>query len=1074
MLFLLLENLKTINFALRVDDPLIGHLHYWDLMARSSVPLPAPLKKSNTPTTPPPHAKVQLSPSPSSNSVNSPSTTSTDATLPIASSPTPTSSISIASPAETPQNDSPINSSLDERPSTQESQSLKQDPSWSAALAPSSNSNPLVIQSRLDSHGLPLDLRPDTPSEPASLPIHSDISPRVESISTSLPSKSYDFIDNSFHHSPFPSDYEDTEVLAEKPTRHTTFQHVLVTPPGSGRLPSTPPSTQSSLSTGFSGRAPTADVLLGTTPSQADLPHLLASISTHAGLSENHSKLIHNVQKSVQSLKSSLELRDTVTTSTPMAIEFLNSVEAVLLDNFSQTLSIDHRYSCLWEWLANVSPATPHVTHILAPLAHISQLSHLSHAVRCRAFINASLNRKCFDSILSNLVLESDNSAGNLNPDRLLATEALRNVFFRLIQDLKQYQFDLPEDPTDASILARAPEPALEAIEQLPTLVSQHQPPAPQPAPQPSNEDANEKPASFKRKKKVVTISDAPATPSKPRVDRKEPEPPSSPSPPHNPISPFNTATTSDLPHALSSDSLPSLVPSPPPLEPKEVEPVLNLPSWSIMSTSDPADSSDASDADIGSDMGGWRVVASYTRTAPDAIDLPTPEPIAHLGSPPPLSQTDPVYAASASWSSDDDSPIDTETLPSYQPEPGQGARRNRSFSGNAPTWAKEIQQFPQMGSYRPNTDWLSGADELSEPESFTPPTRTTMGTSSRPISPATSPTISLLPGRFLNASIISDYVPSAKSSTASREEISSIASSSSSSSSDVVKIRALEGEAALAEDTMLYKNSKPADFFILELVSKPALTAKNSLCSACGDDLTPSTARWCAYSSNFYCPKCHSNKKAILPARVIKQWNFKPAKVSNYAYDYLQSNWNRPVLDVTNLDQESISRSSRETALGLPIPIKLPLISRNRNSSVSIINHLTTLRERLVSVAEFIRACRNGPRLLSSLAERLHLLWSSTLWSMQDLVDAKTGKLEPLLKKYTSAFASHVRSCDSCSGKGFVCEICTAKEVIYPFEADTASCPKCKALFHESCWKSHPGKCPKCVRVRAIRGKEN
>lgn len=254
-------------------------------------------------------------------------------------------------------------------------------------------------------------------------------------------------------------------------------------------------------------------------------------------------------------------------------------------------------------------------------------------------------------------------------------------------------------------------------------------------------------------------------------------------------------------------------------------------------------------------------------------------------------------------------------------------------------------------------------------------------------------------------------------------------------------------------------------------------MTSKNSNCSGCGQDLRKETSRWCSYSGNYYCPNCHSNKKSILPARVVQHWNFKPGKVSDYAYTHLLTNWSRPVLDVSGLVEQANERN--EKSFGLPLslpvrlPIKIPLLPRNKHSPVTVILTLNALRERLTTAAEFVRSCRTGQRLLGTMQDRLHLLWSSTLWSMLDLVEADSGKLEPLLKKTIDLFSRHVHSCDSCSGKGFVCEICTSKEVIYPFDLNTVSCPNCKGLFHESCWKSNPGKCPKCVRVRAIKMKE-
>lgn len=41
-----------------------------------------------------------------------------------------------------------------------------------------------------------------------------------------------------------------------------------------------------------------------------------------------------------------------------------------------------------------------------------------------------------------------------------------------------------------------------------------------------------------------------------------------------------------------------------------------------------------------------------------------------------------------------------------------------------------------------------------------------------------------------------------------------------------------------------------------------------------------PSEARQCDYVGQYYCSTCHWNDTAVIPARVIHNWEFEPRKV--------------------------------------------------------------------------------------------------------------------------------------------------------------------------------------------------
>lgn len=56
-----------------------------------------------------------------------------------------------------------------------------------------------------------------------------------------------------------------------------------------------------------------------------------------------------------------------------------------------------------------------------------------------------------------------------------------------------------------------------------------------------------------------------------------------------------------------------------------------------------------------------------------------------------------------------------------------------------------------------------------------------------------------------------------------------------------------------------------------------------HSLIALCLFDViggVPSEARQCDYTGQYYCSTCHWNDTAIVPARVIHNWEFEPRKV--------------------------------------------------------------------------------------------------------------------------------------------------------------------------------------------------
>ncbi|XP_039178244.1 pleckstrin homology domain-containing family M member 1 isoform X2 [Crotalus tigris] len=94
-----------------------------------------------------------------------------------------------------------------------------------------------------------------------------------------------------------------------------------------------------------------------------------------------------------------------------------------------------------------------------------------------------------------------------------------------------------------------------------------------------------------------------------------------------------------------------------------------------------------------------------------------------------------------------------------------------------------------------------------------------------------------------------------------------------------------------------------------------------------------------------------------------------------------------------------------------------------------------------------------------SVIPSRLIHNWDLSRYPIAD------GIFETFLQSLIQFASHHVYSCDLCTQRGFICQICNKNDIIFPFEFDTTSrCSECKTVFHNSC-QANANFCPRCVR---------
>ncbi|XP_076276305.1 pleckstrin homology and RUN domain containing M1 isoform X2 [Lasioglossum baleicum] len=228
------------------------------------------------------------------------------------------------------------------------------------------------------------------------------------------------------------------------------------------------------------------------------------------------------------------------------------------------------------------------------------------------------------------------------------------------------------------------------------------------------------------------------------------------------------------------------------------------------------------------------------------------------------------------------------------------------------------------------------------------------------------------------------------------------------------------------------------------KLPREKGLDLQNYCCFDCGHaiGMTFSKAHVCAYLGHYYCSTCMSPNEYIIPSKVIYNWDLKHYPVCNKAAAYLQD---------------------------CSVLLDLKVLNPRIYMAVDSMAQLQSLRIQLNLLRAYLFTCREPiiESLQKKVAPRDYLYEHVHQYSISDLLDIPNGTLAQQLQKVVEFARNHVLNCWLCSQKGFICEICTNPNVIYPFNMEsTYRCGACNAVFHIECLNAHKP-CPKCERRR-------
>lgn len=233
-------------------------------------------------------------------------------------------------------------------------------------------------------------------------------------------------------------------------------------------------------------------------------------------------------------------------------------------------------------------------------------------------------------------------------------------------------------------------------------------------------------------------------------------------------------------------------------------------------------------------------------------------------------------------------------------------------------------------------------------------------------------------------------------------------------------------------------------------LSKKAAIAEQKHRCAGCGLTVELNYVkrfRYCEYLGKYFCPSCHNNDTSVIPARVLRSWDFHAYPVSRFAFNLLSSIAHEAVFDVSAINGGQLFKKSRSMAKARSARIRLGMLR------------------------DYLRTCRSGAGLLVRLDELPHLATEPNLYSLEDLIRIRSGELLTHMAQLESDCVAHVRDCPLCTAKAYICEICNnGRDLLFPFETQRVTrCPVCKDVYHKSCFKTVAA-CPKCERIRKYR----
>ncbi|XP_062988860.1 pleckstrin homology domain-containing family M member 1 [Elgaria multicarinata webbii] len=250
-------------------------------------------------------------------------------------------------------------------------------------------------------------------------------------------------------------------------------------------------------------------------------------------------------------------------------------------------------------------------------------------------------------------------------------------------------------------------------------------------------------------------------------------------------------------------------------------------------------------------------------------------------------------------------------------------------------------------------------------------------------------------------------------------------------------------------------KNTVKENGFLLQyLVAIPTekgLDCQSFICAGCSRQIGFSFVKpkLCSFTGLYYCDSCHWDEESVIPSRLIHNWDLARRPVCHQALKFLTQIHSQPLID-------------------------LKLVNETLYDHVDLMSRIYKSREQLKLLGDYLVLCRSGAlkEISKRFDHRHYLLECPHKYSVADLRQIADGVFEVFLQCLIQFASHHVYSCDLCTQRGFICQICNNNDIIFPFEFDTTTrCSKCKTVFHSSC-QVNASFCPRCIRRQKYQQK--
>ncbi|XP_029141479.1 pleckstrin homology domain-containing family M member 1 [Protobothrops mucrosquamatus] len=231
---------------------------------------------------------------------------------------------------------------------------------------------------------------------------------------------------------------------------------------------------------------------------------------------------------------------------------------------------------------------------------------------------------------------------------------------------------------------------------------------------------------------------------------------------------------------------------------------------------------------------------------------------------------------------------------------------------------------------------------------------------------------------------------------------------------------------------------------YLIAIPMEKGLDCQSFICAGCSRQIGFYFVKpkLCSFTGLYFCDNCHQDEESVIPSRLIHNWDLSRYPICCQALKFLAKIQNQPLID-------------------------LKLVNETLYDHVEQMRQIFQNREQLKLLGDYLVLCRSGAlkEISKRLDHRHYLLECPHKYSVADLRQIADGIFETFLQSLIQFASHHVYSCDLCTQRGFICQICNKNDIIFPFEFDTTSrCSECKTVFHNSC-QANANFCPRCVR---------